>query len=198
MKKQAIDKAKKRLEEARNSLLRVRSTQNWDEFEVAWGVFLKAAKCVPEILREGAKQSQASKTWFGKKVVEMKGDEFLSYMHEARNVEEHGIEPIAQDVAGSITIPGGRHGTYFDKLEIINGQITQFRGHNLDGTPLVAIVQPNRAQLIPVTNKDGKVFNLPTGFLGQNLTDQPPAVFGELWLTYFEQMLSEAEDLVGV
>jgi hypothetical protein len=91
MKIAAINQAKERLERARDALKRMDQATTFAAFEKPWADFLQASSGIYSKLQQGAKGCPISEGWFGRKKHDRKKDALLSYLHHARNTDEHGI-----------------------------------------------------------------------------------------------------------
>lgn len=174
MKKAGIDKARKRLALARQHLEAVRVAKTFEEFEPAWYQFLVATNSVDGILEGAAKGPGTSQPWYGGKIHQRRNDPLLSYMHAARNVDEHGIEPVAVHVKAVL-----------------------FIGTDARGWPFFGASDRPFVHLVPVKDERfGDVFKPPTEHLGKPLANNAPYPVAALWLAYWEALTDEAESRV--
>lgn len=90
----AVSQARQRLEKAERALTNLKAATNFKEAEEAWTDFLLAASAIYSKLEQGSKGYPQSEPWFGRKKTERRNDPLLSYIHHARNSDEHGIERI--------------------------------------------------------------------------------------------------------
>jgi hypothetical protein len=197
MKKIAIDKAQARLAKARESLARVDASRNFAEFESAWTDFLTATNSIYSVLEQGAKHDPRSRQWFGGKKNERRKDALLSYLHQARNADEHGIEPVAKRNPGHIAI--GRHGEAVHIKELIVGSDGQFRGEFIPVNgrlPTIEIANPH-AELVTVRDdRFGDSFDPPTEHLGLILADRSPLGVARLGFAYHAALVDAAASLM--
>jgi hypothetical protein len=101
----AIRQSFARLEKARTALKHLEAAKSFDERESAWSDLLIAGNGIYSKLEQGSKVSGKATGWFGRAKKARKEDPLLSYMHHARNSEEHGIEDVtARMKAGQATI----------------------------------------------------------------------------------------------
>ena len=196
MKQIAIDKAKLRLEKAKLSLAQARTAKSYADFVSAWTDFLVHANSVYTILEQGAKASPQGRQWFGAKKKERREDQLLQYLHQARNADEHGLEPVSKLTAGSLSI--GAEGSIHIEHLIIDkdGKVDLRLGPGSTGKPIIKVT-PASAVLMPVTDdRYGTTFHPPTEHKGKKLTDASPAAVAALGLAHHEALLAEATQFV--
>jgi hypothetical protein len=104
MRKEGVEKARKRLALAYWHLDDVRTAKDYDEFEAAWYRLLVAGNSVDGILQTAASSDPQSRPWYGGKINLRKKDPLLSYMHQARNSDEHGIQPVTMHIKAGLLI----------------------------------------------------------------------------------------------
>ena len=191
MNKTAIEKAKKRLDKARVSLNRMQSSMNFDEFESAWSDFLLAANSVHSILEYGARNSPQSRQWYGTKKNQRRKDPLLSYLHQARNVDEHGIAPVAKRNPGGIRVGGGSF-SEIDQVAIDMGLMSKDALPASGNFPPILAI-PSHIFLVTVTDdRFGDSFPPPEEHLGTPLSDKSPNGVAAAGLAYLERLYDEA------
>lgn len=89
-----VTKAEARLRLARTHASALRACKSHDEFTDTWYQFLVTYKNVYTALEQAAKGSAQSRQWFGGKKNERRDDPLLQYLFQARDADEHGIEPV--------------------------------------------------------------------------------------------------------
>lgn len=195
MKKTGIDKATKRAAAATTALESANAATNYDEFEAAWAQFLVAGNAVHTILEVAARDCPTSRQWFGQKKKIQRKDPLLCYMHQARNADEHGIEPTTTLEPGGLSIGATGAGVHIKSLTIDE------RGHlSVDATPIgdgrmLVSVSPARPRLnIVCDNRYGTEFEPPTFHLDEPLQNTSPLAVGSIWLNYLEGLLLEASE----
>lgn len=87
----AIDQAKTRLTDAEEALNELVLATNFKQAERAWRAYLVAVNSIYAKLEQGAKGDTKSDTWYGNKKHERIKDPLLSYLHQARNSDQHSI-----------------------------------------------------------------------------------------------------------
>jgi hypothetical protein len=97
----ALQNCSKRLEKAQSALQQLEQTKDPRETESAWLDLILAATSIYSKLLQGSKLSGGSaKGWYDLKMHERKNDSLLSYIHHARNADEHGIKDITRVAKG--------------------------------------------------------------------------------------------------
>src|SRR5690554_4837888 len=96
MKRPAVEKARARLSRASESLSLIEASDSYESFQSAWTDLLIHLNSVYSILEQGSRGNGKSEAWFGRKKNERRTDPLLQYVHQARNSDEHGIEPITK------------------------------------------------------------------------------------------------------
>jgi hypothetical protein len=104
MDKSAIDAARVNLTKASAAADKMRAAKSHPEFELAWSDFLVAHGRVFSKLEQGSKPNRRSTAWYGRQKHTRRTDPLLSYLHHARNIDEHGLEPVTQLQPGGIGI----------------------------------------------------------------------------------------------
>ena len=104
MKKQAVEQARGQLEAAKAAVEGLRHSGNFEEFSTAWSAFLHNANRIYTKLEAGSKLNAKSRQWFGQMKRERKANSLLQYIRQARNSDEHGLEPVAEVVPGSLNL----------------------------------------------------------------------------------------------
>ena len=193
----AITKARSRLLTAKSALGDLPTCRDYNLFAARWYVFLVAFKGVYTLLERGAKTSPQSRQWFGAKIQERRSDPLLQYIYQARDDDEHGLNPVTTRVPSRLSI-GGRgpdHTLQFDVTgpEGLGGALEVTGG---DGKPVLFEYTPAHAQLIRVRGRDEKnTYEPPEEHLGVKLASNLPAAVGELAAAYLEEMITEAGTL---
>jgi hypothetical protein len=188
-----------RLAKARDALKRLECSKTLDETESAWLDLLMAGNGVYSKLEQGCKCNGKAMAWFGRAKKARKDDPLLSYMHHARNSDEHGIEDITKRVkAGDATITIREP---FDPSKLEGVQLfvgTDNRGNvhvKSSNEDVVSTVMYNRPSITLVQVKDPRFndsFNPPYEHLGIKLTDISPASIGGLFVQYITKLIDDA------
>lgn len=196
MKKIAIDKARKRLSMAAVNLASLKRAKNFEEFEPVWYHFLVSANAVDMILYENSKGSR-EKPWYGRKVNIRRTDPLLSYMHAARNADEHGVEPVVQHQDGFLAFGIAGEAVHIGSIRTGPDGSLEAIIHPVNGKYPTVVNQPPYPKLVTVVdNRFGDRFDPPTEHLGKPLIDRTPVAVATIWLAYLEGLVSEAEQFV--
>ncbi len=193
MKAAAIVKARNRLARAQEALNQARAAPNFETFAPHWEDFLHSLNAVPLILEPGAKNNPKSRQWYGGKKAWGRKDPLLRYLFQARNADEHGIEPIVAHEPGGVAM-GIEQGIVVHSMTIgphgIVGNV-----ETTDGEPLRVKIVPPQPKLIPVYDErfGGQWFDPPTEHKGQALQQTGPVDIGQIGLDYYRALVSEAE-----
>jgi len=199
MKKIAVNKAETRIAKAKQCLQQIEASKSFTEFSSAWTDFLVALNGAHTILEQGAKESPQSRQWYGGKKVERRKDPLLGYLHQARNADEHGLEPIAELKSGSIEIGPSASGApvHLRSLHVSpDGRVSgEFR--SVDGLPPRIVIELPRVRLITVVDTRYMTkCDPPAEHLGSKLTDISPLAVAKLGMTYHEDLVTQAARLV--
>ena len=196
MNKAGVEKARIRLADANVAFDEVQAARDFASFRAAWSRFLIACNGIAAILESSARKDPRSRQWFGGKMKARPKDELLSYMHQARNVEEHGIEPVAEQDPGSLTIGGASGGGIIRKIGFGPGKLVLELDRWHGDLPQVTYVPPH-VRLIPVVDdRYGTTFKVPEFHLGQRIGDSSPRTMGALWLSYSAALIDEAKTYI--
>jgi hypothetical protein len=194
MKQTAIYQAQERLERAREAVRRMEAADSYKTFEQPWSDFLHAASSIYNKLEQGAKGCPKSEGWYGRKKHDRKKDQLLSYLHQARNTDHHGL--------GGTTLL-----QLSAKLDARTQGVKLSRGS--DGKPVLQPtdeskpfeVLPPKVVLKAVKNVlYGDTFMPPKEHLGKQITSDPkelPSALdaSRLGLAYLEGLFIEATQL---
>jgi hypothetical protein len=196
MDQKAITKARSRLRVAEKAARELVTCKDIQEFTDIWYTFLSAAKNIYTVLEQGAKSSPQSRQWFGAVGNERRGDPLLRYVYEARNDDEHGLEPGAEYVPGRLRIGITKPG--FSSEFTINGRSGPGNTLNVqstDGKPVLIERIPPRIKLVPVKDRTGKCYAPPEMHKNQTLSDNSPINVAGLALSYLTDLVERASKL---
>lgn len=197
MKREAVEKARTRLAKASEALERIEQKEAFDTFESDWTDFLLASNSIYTVLEQGAKASNQSRQWFGRKKKERAADPLLQYLRQARNADEHGLERIVERAEHTLDIDfkeGYRPTTGHVKTP--DGKVFQLppTPENADG---MVITLRSYALAQVKDTRYGTTFDPPTEHLGKPLeVPNSPISAGKLALAYQTHLVAEAEQLV--
>jgi hypothetical protein len=193
MDKKAVTASHASIAKAASSLEALKNAKTFPQFEAAWSDFLLAAGRVFSKLEQGAKISGPSKAWYGHQKHLRRTDPLLSYIHHARNIDEHGIEQITELKPGSVGI-GTTGTTQVERLRIENRPEGVTVEAKTTGDPLVVSMTPPQPRLISVIDH-GDRYDPPKEHLGTPISDPSPIKIAELALSYLRSMTDEASKL---
>jgi hypothetical protein len=198
MKKIAISKAQKRFNKAERCLATALKAASFEAFQDAWTDFLLSANAIHDILESGARGNPQTQQWFGGKKKERGKDPLLSYLHQARNSEEHGLAPVTALQARGWSIEDGGGGLRIHSLEADDrGNISGLVSPAPGAAAPIAKHWPSSIHLAVVQDDRFKTkFAPPTHHLGEELKDSSPATVGDAWMVYLKLFLDEAETYV--
>jgi hypothetical protein len=197
MRKEAIEKATKRLESARRHLVEAECARSYREFESAWTPMLVALNNIYAALEQGAKDNTRSRPWFGRKKYERRCDPLLQYLHQARDADEHSLAPVTQLKHGSVGI-GAVGSVYIKRLQIDSSEdgtrVELETGPGSTGKPIISVT-PATARLVAVTSR-GVTYDPPDLHQDKKLEDGSPIAVARLGLAYHELLIEEAKTFV--
>ncbi len=193
----AIKHARRRLERIKAAVAKMQDrTIQPVEFEDAWTDFVMAAGSIYSKLEQGAKSNGVSSAWFGRKKHERKSDELLSYIHHARNSEEHGLESGLQTFRNRQFRMAEGEG--YEIIDDPNRPLSfRTKGKPPEKMKIrIEAVMGNSARLVRVKDiRFGDEFDPPTAHLGRTLEIRHPVAVAELTLAYLTSLIEEAEKL---
>lgn len=200
MKRVAIQKAAEHLELARGAVGEMTLDNGFKAYEQAWSQFLTQASRLYSKLEQGAKGGGASEPWFGKKKHERKKDPLLSYIHHARDCDEHSIEHIASlsaDYISAQVTPGEGFYTSFEFMIDDKGRkhYRNIRAGSPNGPVPIEAVNAKVVTLTVHDRRYGNKFEPPLMHLTRPIVDTSPKGLASLAVTYLEQLLDEASKL---
>ena len=199
----AIRQSRARLAKARDALARLEASTSYEDSESAWSDFLISTNGVYSKLEQGSKSTGRGTAWFGRVKNVRKSDWLLSYMHHARNSEEHGLEDVTKRMAkGQATITIRENpGEPFDPLKLVG--LNLFVGTDSSGN---AVVKSSDETLVTTSMYDNDAialaqvrdtrfndcFNPPYRHKGVELTDVTPRAIGRLFVEYLAELIDDA------
>jgi len=192
MDSRAVLKAETRLRICQETLPKLESCEAYEDFELLWYTFLCAAKSVYTVLEQGAKNSAQSRQWFGNLNRKRREDPFLLYMSEARNSDEHGIEPVTQFVDKAFLGGVSRLGSSRDMtLNMVNG-IVEITSN--DGRPVYSEIKQAYIKLSRIHTRSG-ILHPPDRHLGQDISGIFPYDAAFLMVEHLTSVLEQAKSL---
>lgn len=192
MKAIAIEKCRERLRRGATAITGMEAADNGREFAICWESYLVSMKAIGEILRTGSRGHRASEIFLSERWPEVSGDPLLRYLLEARNVEEHGLEPTANFTQSWLALGGPGESI---RLDGTFGPGGTMRVTPLNGSTVTITYSPKSAKLLPVEDIKGQTWTVPTEHLGKPVADPSPVSIARAGLTYFTQLVSDAQAL---
>ncbi|MGZ3274570.1 MAG: hypothetical protein ACXU82_12055 [Caulobacteraceae bacterium] len=195
MKPAAIIKANERLERAKKALSQCTASKDFKAFAYYWTDFLTALNQVPSALEKGARDNPQSRQWYGGKKNAGRKDPLLRYLAQARNADEHGIEPVVFDAPDRFRVQAATSAGANIKQIVTDKDGIHITLKPGSGPALVTRKAPGPL-LIPVRDdRFNELFMPPSEHLGASIVDDMPAAIGALALAYYEALVDEASRL---
>lgn len=201
IKRIAIEKCVSRLADAETALKQCEDPSFYDQFVKAWKDFLIAATAIPHILEKAAGASPQARQWYGGKRNEGRKDDLVRYMLQARNAEEHGIDPVTHHSSAQWIGQHPAGGWKFSDVGYIEATKQLYmKVDYADPHPTPRFTfKPTEIKLAPVVDDRFKqVFDPPRAHMDCAINDGEPATplqAGRLYLAYVEGLVREAEEL---
>ena len=195
MHKKAVEQARERLRRAEAALPDINELQDafvYEKFELAWSNFLLAASTIYSKLEQGAKSDKKSGEWFARIKHERRTDPLLSYIHHARNADEHGLQDFTKRRTPEL-VPTDSNSTVQRDADGNMVGINFTVGRSSSG-----IILPSRSDLATVyDDRYNDSFDPPTEHLGEPLPDQKPSTIAHLAYDYLRKMVDVADAMTS-
>ncbi|WP_374614722.1 hypothetical protein [Sphingorhabdus sp.] len=201
MKRIALDKAAGHLELAKEAVHQMAGATNFKTYEMAWQDFLSQASRFYSKLEQGSKGCKKSEPWFGGKKHERQKDPLLSYIHHARNCEEHTIDYTASMTADSIVGKMENDKPFNIRFQYMVDDKGRQHFRNIeakdgDGNDVpIEIVNPKLVLLQVHEKRINKKFDPPEMHRSKPIVDTTPRGIARLGVSYLEDLLDEARKL---
>jgi hypothetical protein len=206
---QEVKRHLKRAEEARNDLTEAKVGRDLRE---SWEAFLQEFSRGLGKLITLSKQNIETRP-FGHRLynASQRDDEGLIFLREARNQDEHGLEPSAQYEEGVTNIfnafglgPTCKNVKF--ENNVVNGINTGIFEVDTDAQgrisrletkdPIVASYTPAHIKLAPIESDDkGKTFCVPKQLNGEKLETASPALLSQMALKFLSLSIDDYEQL---
>jgi hypothetical protein len=197
----AIEKARDHLELAKSAAEGLNLNHGIKAYEQAWSQFLSQASRFYSKLEQGSKGCTASEPWFGRKKHERKKDQLLSYIHHARDSDEHGLDYITRTRArsGSIKFPEAQEVTVSMMMRVNEDGSMDIKNPTVK-TPTgeydQMMLEDPRVELMTVHDRRfHDKFDPPEMHLGRPIVGRSPPEIAKLAIAYLEKVLGEASEL---
>ncbi len=183
----SIHKLADRLLSIRLAVADVRAADSASKMDAAWLEFLRSASRFYSTLSTASKVSGKAKAWFGRQKSIRRTDPLLSYIHQARNAEEHGLRHITvRDSTQVVLHPGSEVWLRSD------GKQWHIENASGDYRPSHDVVA-----LVTVTNEEyGDTFDPPTISQAGVLREMTPLEVANVASERFEALFVEARSVV--
>jgi len=184
-----IAKCEERLGRAHDALTYLLNAANLADAERGWSEFISASGAFYSKVEQLCKSNSKAHAWFGQIKKERKDDELLSYIHHARNSDEHTISDITK-VESNTTVMTEIYNIGDDPLKGAGKDYVQ--EFELSTLPIPSLV------LLPVHDERyGDTFAVPGTHLCQMLSDWSPQAVAKLAFAYLVRMLEVAKALIS-
>ncbi len=201
MKKVALSKAADHLELAKAAAEKLDLASGPKAYSRAWSDFLSQSSRFYSKLEQGAKGCKTSEPWFGRKRHERRKDPLLSYIHHARDTDEHGLDYVVAETGSRLNVHmaegAERINTSFEmmvdsqgKVHIRNPQTT-----TPESVSAMELVEPRMELVIVKDNRFNDSFHPPSMHLDRPIVFNSPATVANLMIAYLSMLLDEAATL---
>lgn len=195
-----IPKCHDRLNKSKQALQDCRSAHEFSDFASHWASFLIHTGSILNALDRGSNSTPQGRQWYGGVKRAGRADPLISYMHQARNVEEHGAEPTSENSPTSLSIGHGGEAVYIESMtigpELFRNPKAYLKGRvwNPDTGEMPSIIHhAGGPALKPVKDERfGNIFNPPTEHEGKPLSDLSPVGVAEAYLRSLERTIAQA------
>lgn len=187
-----FERATSKLDDARTIIGNMKTARDAQAFRSAFNSFLSAARAVTYALQKEGKPLEGFSDWYNRKQEEMKGDELLRFIHQARTQDFHE----------------GKHrlhfGTHIQHLSIGAEPPPSKNAAfviGADGPFWIVDEGTSRERKIPFKAASYTVRVTcdcpPSMHLGKKLDTDDPVTICELATAYFENLVYEAKTKFG-
>lgn len=209
----ALRLAQRDLGRAANALNELQAADRADHVREHWSTFLEQHYRTLEKL-DAATRNTKHAPWFGRVTHERKKDPMLKYVHEARNVDSHGVTEITQKRSAGLTFlhrpapnqpaQAGRNlggGMFMEDMRvnrviIKDGEVIEASAETFDGRPIPAVITPSKIVLVSVKAR-GVTYPVPTVHLDKPLVDPSPLQIAGLAFEWLRLAVAVAEELAA-
>ncbi len=182
--------ATNKLEDARNILLQMKSASDSPTFRALFNSFLSSARAISNALQKEGNTVNGFANWYAPKQEEMRGDELLRYIHEARIADFHKgeqrvkaarthVHHLSSEEAGHPPTPNAR-------ISI-----------GTEGPFWIVDQGTARERRIPVQGGRHDTYlnldNPPKRHAGKGIKDSDPITICSMALEYYEKLVYEAK-----
>ncbi len=193
----AIEKSRRRLDDAQRALGDFEASRDFDDLAYHWGGFVHASNVIFTMLCRGIGRDPVARDWLAAKSRERESDELLSYMYHARNADEHSLEIIAEPVPGrlEISVKSGMGSFHLRSITAVPGEPLRIEADRPEAVDVR--LWPDALKLLPVLSnaRPAVTVNPPRNHLGSPISDRSPLSIGHLFVVYLASLIDEAEHL---
>ncbi len=193
-----IEKAKVCLDDARATLKNCAEATDYTIFAKQWRQFLIAAVSVIHVLENASFASPQGRQWFGTTKRAGRADELALYMYQARNAEEHGIDPVTELRSGGVGIGAPGEKIHIKSLVIRGGKVDLELGEEHKGPVTIEVIPAHVELRTVVDDRFKQSFDPPKQHKGKPIEcDAPDAALtiARLYVDYLAEMIADAERL---
>lgn len=184
-----FDRAIAKLEDSRANIETMRGATNTLQFKSAFLSFLSNSRAVTYALQRDGKSVQGFKAWYEGKQTEMRADELLRFVKDARTDDHHKGERLLRFTAD------------YEEYRIENPLGDAIRVDS-DGVFRIADSGTPRERRVPTGSGRASVtvylVNAPQSHRGERLTVNDPYTVASLAQAYMEELVHEARTIFEV
>jgi hypothetical protein len=185
---QHSDQPNHELSRARDAAQKMAAAASLDEYEEHWKEFLRRLERCWNKAQAHYGKSPKWNGWQGRIDKLRRTDPLLSYLVNARGAEEHTVSEITTRHPGGIGInPAEGNSLYIEHMEVKDGTIS-IRSPQKIRIDFI----PDRIGLLPVSNR-GRTYGIPGSHLGSGIDPRNVQAIANVALSFYEQVLREAE-----
>lgn len=178
-----------KLNDARSALENLKQASDFQKFRASFNSFLSHSRAVTYVLQKEGKRINGFSSWYDKKQKEMRSDELLRFVHNARTDDFHKGKPQLRSSTYIKSFSTNQAKKPSDpKASMIIGSEGVFWVVN-KGTP--------KERRVPI--KEGKKYTsvvidkVPQKHLGKRIAKKDPIYLSQLVLNYLENLVHEAK-----
>lgn len=186
-----LSAARKELRLASESLAALRVATDHQKLDECWIKVLHSVERCWNKVRAAMKHNTKWNGWTERGRIEgmRTKDPLLSYLHQARDADEHGLADITVKKPGGLGInPAGPGPTHLDRLVIRNGRLTEMKASQ----PMRITLIPATIALSPVVNRN-VTYEVPTMHEGEPLGGTDPITVATAGIAFYARTLDLIE-----
>jgi hypothetical protein len=187
---QPLKEPMKELQKARLAIQGMQNASSLDAYEEAWKEFLRRLERTWYKTNAHLKRSPKFLGWTERQRTDQlrRSDPLLSYLTNARGVDEHSIEDITRQETGGIGInPAHGRELYIEEMSIDRGIIS------IKSPQALKIeFKPGKVRLLPVRDRK-TLYDVPKSHSGIDLKSTDPIEMAELGVDFYQGYIDKAE-----